>query len=200
MPIAEIQDEVFRMSEFREGADSAFVYFFKRYHQSLAYYSFRLVQDVQEAEDIVAECFFKLWQRRLEFEREENIKAFLYVACRNACLDYLRHIKVRSIAQQRYFDQLLQAEETILYKIIKAEVLYELNLEIELLPENYRRVFRMIFFDHKKTDEIANELGLTIQTIRNYKSRATELLKTSMIKKGLSGAMLLALMRMLNNP
>lgn len=200
MPIAEIQDKVYRMSEFHKGADLAFAYFFKRYHQSLAYFSVRLVQDAQEAEDIVADCFFKLWQRRLEFEGEENIKAFLYVACRNACLDYLRHIKVRSIAQQTYFDQLLQAEETVLYQIIKTEVLHELHREIELLPDNYREVFRMIYFDHKKTDEIATELGLNIQTIRNYKSRATELLKTGMLKKGLSGAMLLALTLMLDRP
>lgn len=198
MPTAETEDKVYRMQEFRKGEAPAFAYFFKRYHQSLAYFAIRLVQDTQEAEDIVADCFFKLWKRHLEFENEENIKAFLYVACRNACLDHLRHIKVRSIAQQACFDQLLQAEETILYQIIKAEVLQELNLEIELLPDNYREVFKMIYFDHKKTDEIADSLGLSVQTVRNYKSRATELLKTAMLKKGLSGPVLVTLLLMLD--
>ncbi|TKC09150.1 RNA polymerase sigma factor [Pedobacter frigoris] len=177
------------------GADeTALSHFFKQYAKSLGYFTNRLVHDKQEAEDIVATCFIKLWQRRSSFKTVDNIKAFLYLSCKNACLDYLRHVKVKTLAQERYLNQDPEAEETILYHIVKAEVLQVLNQEIEQLPNNYRQVFKLIYFENKKTDEIALELGLTPQTVRNYKTRTIELLKTAMIKRGVSSAGILALL------
>lgn len=177
---------------FRNGDDRSLSYFFKLYSKSLGYFAFRLVQDKLEAEDITAECFVKIWERRSDFKTEENVKAFLYISCRNACLDYLRRTKVKSAAQEAYYHQLLESEETILYQIVKSEVLQALNKEIELLPDNYRQVFKLIYFDYKKTDEIALEMGISVQTVRNYKSRAVELLKATMLRKGISAATVLA--------
>jgi RNA polymerase sigma-70 factor (family 1) len=177
---------------FRNGDDRSLSYFFKLHSKSLGYFAFRLVQDKLEAEDITAECFVKVWERRSDFKTEENIKAFLYISCRNACLDYLRRLKVKSVVQEAYYNQLLSSEETILYHIVKSEVLQALNKEIELLPENYRQVFKLIYFDYKKTDEIALELGISVQTVRNYKSRAVELLKATMLRKGISAAIAIA--------
>lgn len=85
------------------------------------------------------------WERHHDFETEDNIKAFLCISCRNACLDYLRRLKVKSNAQEAYYSQLIDSEETILYQIVKSELLGALNKEIELLPDNYRQVFRYIY-------------------------------------------------------
>lgn len=177
---------------FHRGDDQSLAYYFKLHHQSLAFFASRLISDPLEAQDIVADCFVKVWKKHTEFQSEENIKAFLYVSCRNACLDYLRHLKVRSVAQHEYFYRLEQEEDTILYQIITAEVLELLHQEIEHLPDNYREVFKLIYFDHLKTDQIALQLNLSVQTVRNYKSRAVELLKNSMLKRGVSGAFTLA--------
>jgi len=87
------------INAFRNGDDPSLSYFFKLYSKSLGYFAFRLVQDKLEDEDITEECFVKVWERRSDFKTEENLKAFLYISCRNACLDYLRRIKVKSAVQ-----------------------------------------------------------------------------------------------------
>ena len=195
----EKQNEVYWMEGFRNGNSQALSYFFDLHYKSLGYFATRLTQDTFEAEDIVANCFVKLWKKHNDFQTATNIKAFLYISCRNACLDHLKHLKRKTSAQEEYFRQLEESEESILFQIIEAEFLQLLNEEIELLPEKCREIFKMIYFEGKKTDEVAEELDLSVKTVRNQKARAVTLLKTAFLKKGMSDALWLALLLFLQN-
>lgn len=186
------QDEVELMESFRNGEDKTLAYFFDLHYKSLCYFAVRLTQDTEQAEDIVSECFLKIWRSRTEFQTTQNIKAFLYISCRNACLNHLKYLKRRNAAQELYFGQLQEGEDTILYQIIETEVLGILSKEIEELPDKCREVFKMIYVENKKTDEIAADLGISVKTVRGHKARAIELLKTQLLKKGMSAAVLLA--------
>jgi RNA polymerase sigma-70 factor (family 1) len=187
------QDSHYWIEILKEGDEKALAYFFKLYNKSLQYFVLRMIEEEDEAEDIVASCFVKLWERRTDFASPDKLKSFLYVSCRNSCFNYLRHLKIKSEVQLTYFKELEDSAEDVLYKIVESEVLQALHREIELLPENYREVFKRIYFEQQKTDEIAVELGLTVQTVRNYKTRAVELLRSAMLKHGLSSALTLAL-------
>lgn len=186
------QEEAELMESFRNGEDKVLAYFFDLHYKSLCYFAVRLTQDAEQAEDIVSECFLKLWRGRTEFQTAQNIKAFLYISCRNACLNHLKYLKRRNAAQELYFGQLQEGEDTILYQIIETEVLGILSKEIEELPDKCREVFKMIYVENKKTDEIAADLGISVKTVRGHKARAIELLKTQLLKKGMSAAVLLA--------
>lgn len=192
MKIKSGQDEAELMESFRNGEDKTLTYFFDLHYKSLCYFAVRLTQDAEQAEDIVSECFLKLWRGRTEFQTTQNIKAFLYISCRNACLNHLKYLKRRNAAQELYFGQLQEGEDTILYQIIETEVLGILSKEIEELPDKCREVFKMIYVDNKKTDEIAADLGISVKTVRGHKARAIELLKTQLLKKGMSDAVFLA--------
>lgn len=193
------QDEAYWLNGFRNGDHQALSYFFDIHYKPLSYFATRLTLNEMEAEDIVANGFVKLWKRHQDFETANNIKAFLYISCRNACLDYLKHLKRKTAAQEAYFKQLEESEETILHQIIEAEFLQLLNAEIELLPEKCGEVFKLLYFDGKKTDEIAAELDLSVKTVRNHKARAVALLKTSFLKKGMEDGLYLAFLLFLNN-
>lgn len=185
------RDEHSWLEKFREGNEQAMAHFFDLHYKSLCYFSNRLVSDDLQSEDIVSDCFLKLWQRRLDFQTAQNIKAFLYISCRNACMNYLQHLKVKTLVQQTYLKELEKGEETILYQIIKTEVLDIVNREIDQLPEKMGQIFKMIYFDGKKTDEIALELNLSVQTVRNQKIKAIDFVKSSLLKKGVSMAVYL---------
>lgn len=174
-------------------------YFFDLHHKSLCYFANRLVKDDLQSEDIVAECFFKLWERREDFGTEQNVKAFLYISCRNACLNYLQHLKVKTSVQKVYLEQLEKGEDTILYQIIKTEILEIVSKEVDELPEKMRDIFKLLYFNGKKTDEIAAELNLSVQTVRNQKTKAIALLKTSLLKKGVSASFYLAFLFFIDN-
>ena len=192
-------DQQYWMEQFRSGEDDALVHFFKMYHKPLCYFATKLTQDKLEAEDIVSDCFVKLWERRRDFQTAQNIKAFLYISCRNACLNYIKHLKRKTTAQKSYLLQLEESDDVILHQIIEAEFLQILKQEIEELPDNCRDIFKMIYFEGKKTSELALELDLPIKTIRNRRSKAIDLLKTSFLKKGIKGDLWLFLLFFLNH-
>ncbi|MHA4896385.1 RNA polymerase sigma factor [Pedobacter sp. PWIIR3] len=180
------------VNELSAGNEDALAHFFKLHHHSLCYFAGKLVQDIPQAEDIVAECFVKLWERRENFDHPEKLKAFLYISCRNNCLKYLRDLKRKTAAQDLYYKQLDENSEEILYEIIDTEIVDILAGEIEGLPEKCRDVFKLLYFEGKKTDEIALLLNLSVQTVRNHKTRAIEMLRAQFLKKGLSGTLQLA--------
>lgn len=182
------------LASLAQGDESALYHFFKLHQKSLGYFVFRLIEDEAEAEDIVAGCFIKLWEKRADFRSAESLKRFLYITCRNACLNHLRYQKTKLAAQEAYHEELEASSKDVLYKIVESEVLQAVHHEIEQLPANYRDVFKRIYFDHQKTDQIALELGLNEQTVRNYKNRSIELLKTALLKQGMSSALTMALM------
>ena len=174
------------------GDPQAISYFFDLHYKSLCFFADRLIHNEDEAEDIVARCFVLLWERSANFTTGDHIKAFLYKTCWNDCMNFIRDSKRKVAHQEIYAGQISEKEEYILQGIIRTEFLQILSQEIELLPERPRDVFKLIYFEGKKLDEIAFELNLSIQTVRNHKTRAVDLLKTSFLKKGISGPLMAA--------
>ncbi|EDM38910.1 RNA polymerase ECF-type sigma factor [Pedobacter sp. BAL39] len=194
MEVGGITADVYWIEQLKEGNNSALSYFFDLHYTSLCYFATRLTQDEAEAKDIVAESFVKVWEKRLDFPTATNIKAFLYIRCRNECLNYLRSLQRKTAAQQLYFDQLTLNDDGILHEIIQAEFLNILDEEINLLPHKCRQVFKLLYYEGKRTDEVAQQLDISVKTVRSHKGNAIELLKTAFLKKDISGPLVLALL------
>lgn len=194
----ETEDENYWIDAFRKGDEMALAHFFDLYHRALCYFCNRLIENNSEAEDIVSECFVKIWQRRDTFETSRSIKAFLYISCRNASLNYLKQLKRRTALQEEYFRQLVVVDIAVLNQVVEAEFLNILHHEVSVLPDQCRKVFSLIYFEGKKTDEIAELMGLSVKTVRNHKARAVELLHHAFLKKGVSDAFAFAVFIFLN--
>jgi RNA polymerase sigma-70 factor (ECF subfamily) len=75
--------------------------FFDQHYTALCFFAHSIVMNMEEAEDIVQESFCKLWNKKEDFEiATANVKAFLYMVVKNACLDYLRQQKRLSTHEQ----------------------------------------------------------------------------------------------------
>lgn len=178
-------NDVYWLKELKQGNSMALSYFFDLHYQALCYFAESIVKDQQEAEDIVATSFFKIWNKHDDFDTAQNIKAFLYISTKNACLDHLKKLKRQTTAQQGYFQQLNLEEDYIQNYFIEAEFLHILNMELEKLPERCKEVFKLIYVDGLKTNEIAELLDLSVKTVRNHKARAVSLLQLAFSEKNL---------------
>lgn len=137
-----------------------------------------------EAEDIALETFVKLWRLIDRFDNHNNLRAFLYVTVRNACYDYLRH---RQHVFTAHKEILLNSETYELscqsFNESTALVKELIGDCIDQLPKQAQRIFKMYYFDELSTAEIAGELGMTEQAVRNNKTRAIGLLKEMLFSK-----------------
>ncbi|HTI08444.1 MAG TPA: RNA polymerase sigma-70 factor [Puia sp.] len=168
--------------QFNQGDIQAFSVIYDTHYVSIYRFVRQFIHEREEAEDIVANTFIKLWKLRSNFESRHNIKAFLYITTRNACFDSLRHQKRQSEKQKELFYFLSQrpAEEHF-QDDVETEVLKSIFREIEKLPPSVRTVFKMAYIEGKSNDEIAAHLHITNQSVRNNKHRAIKLLRMAIL-------------------
>lgn len=162
---------------FQKGEEKAFAFFFNEYYACLSFFAFKILKDDAAAQDVVSDSFVKLWERREKIDKPESIRSYLYTTVKNACIDLLRSKnKVR-----RYEEETLAGphewEQTILNKLIEAEVLRHLVAARAKLPDKTKRVFEMFYFENKSYQQIAEEMNISIHTAKNQKIRAIKILR-----------------------
>jgi RNA polymerase sigma-70 factor (ECF subfamily) len=163
------------------GGEAGFEALFKEFYDRLVYFSFQFVYDKDQARDIVQDAFIKYWNQREEvLDNKAAIKNFLYSTVRNASLNYIRHSKI--VEGYIQLHNTIEPEEApIIDAIITAEVVAEIHAAIQSLPESYRQVSILSYLEGKKNQEIADELEMSINTVKKQKQRALQLLRVKMV-------------------
>lgn len=175
----------------QKGGPEALQLLLKQFYSPLCLFAERLLTDKAAAEDIVGESFIKLWNKRSDFETLQNIKAFMYITVRNACLNYLKQAKRESLNQKQLAYITGEKEEFVLNEMIRAEVLKEIMHEVDKLPEQCGKVLRLGYLEGLKNQEIADLLGISVHTVKNQKARAIQLLKVKLRDRDLMTFLLL---------
>lgn len=176
---------------FKKGDPDALQSLLKQFYNPLCLFAERLLADRAAAEDIVGESFIKLWHKRTDFETVQNIKAFMYITVRNACLNYLKQSKRDSLSKKQLAYLTGEKEEFVLNEMIRAEVLKEIMNEINNLPEQCGKVLKLGYLEGLKNQEIANLLNISVHTVKNQKARAIQLLKLRLSNRDLMSFLLL---------
>jgi RNA polymerase sigma-70 factor (family 1) len=183
------QDKVL-LNEFKKGNTHAFKAVYDLYFPSLCFFAKRLVDNDAEGEDIAADSFIKLLNRHEFFDTLPNIKAFLYITTRNACLNYLRFMQKQANSKRDLANFQDKTDEHILSSMVHAEVLREVEYEIDQLPQRCREIFKLIYYERKSADEIAEQLNISINTVWVQRAKAIQLIRTNLLKKGLLSTIL----------
>jgi RNA polymerase sigma-70 factor (family 1) len=157
------------------GTGNSFDQVFKTYYAPLCFYCEQLTGT--DAQDLVAELFMAIWQRNTTFENQNHVKAYLYRSAKNACLNLLGRSSKILEKEQEIASHLIEEEEDQLQAMIRSEVWGEIYRAIESLPSQCSKVIAMSYIDGKSNQEIADEMELSMQTVKNYKQRGLHLLK-----------------------
>ncbi len=175
------QDNSYWMLSFREGKPEAFRRVFNEHHRALCFYAIKMGLEKEEAEDIAADSFTKLWHGRMQITSEEHIKGFLITATRNAALNLLKQKKRRAASNNELSYLLADKEEDFFRKMVEIELLQKLHPHIENLPKKCKAVFKQIYFDGASTEEVAANLGISARNVLNQKARALQLLRDKIL-------------------
>lgn len=166
---------------FQEGEEQAYDHYFRLYFWSLCYFATQFLHREDEAEDLVQDCFTKLWQKHFVMDNAEGIRSYLYTTVRNGCLDVLRRKKVREhINGSMDFDIPEIPENSFEEAIIKTEVLNEIYKYIKLLPPKVSEVCRLYYIEGKSDHEISELLQRSYHTVRNQRQKAVALLRAKL--------------------
>lgn len=148
---------------------------FRKYYPSLLAFVVRHVGDREVAKDFVQDVFFKLYEHRTEFSSDISLKSWLYKTSRNVALDYLRHLKIVDEHQLLMAESMLFAAEVD--EILSEELVRKINESINSLPSQCQQIIRLNVLEGRKYTEIAEELGVSINTVKTQISRGYKKLR-----------------------
>lgn len=175
--------EVELVKLFASGDSKAFTEIYNRYYFIVYRHAQRWLAQSQDAEDITADTFIKLWNHKERFNSTGEIAAFLHVTTRNSCYDFLRHIQVKTNKQEdliKQFEAGNNTEQPVME--IWEGFINRVYSELDKMPKRMKEIFLLSFEEGLKPSEIAEYLKLNVQTVSNQKSTALSILKAALAK------------------
>ena len=176
----EFQDEqiALRLSKRDE---AAFEQVFKTHYKNLHAYAFTILKDEDEAEEMVQQVFFKLWERSEHLSFSGPIAAYLYRAVHNESLNFIKHQKVKAGHQLHVAYSMKNKTEHGQGKVMRKELENKFREALNELPEQCRTVFQLSRFEDMKYKDIADKLNISIKTVENHMGKALKLLRTKLV-------------------
>ena len=129
-------------------------------------------------EDVVQDTFVAFWEQRASFKNIYYVKAFFYKTIRHKCLNYIRHQKItpRHASEEQQMQNDLADKSYFIDTIIQEEASRMIYEEILKLSNMGRQVM-LLALDGYSNDEIAEKLGISVNTVRTHKARTYQYLR-----------------------
>lgn len=163
----------------RDGEISAFTTFYTQFFQKLILESEKHVKDVFVAEEIVQDVFLKIWENPENLTEVRLLKPYLYRSVINASINHINRQK--NIEQHHLKIAAAYTDQEMLNLDEENELVVLLHQEINKLPPQCQKVFKMNRFEHLKYKEIAEKLMISERTVENHIATALKLLRASLL-------------------
>lgn len=168
--------EVDRESEYLEklgqGDHKSFDALFMLYHPRVKNFLKGFIKDEEEACDMAQDIFFKVWTNRESISKVSSLKAYLFRMARNMVYDYYEHSLVKESYEQKLQSSCSAYTDLIEEDIYAKELSILIDIAIEQMPEQRRRIFKMNRKEGLSNEEISQKLQINKRTVENHVTQA----------------------------
>jgi RNA polymerase sigma-70 factor (ECF subfamily) len=166
------------IQKLKNGEESGLRQMFDTYYSPLCIFALKYIDSFDLAEDLVQDVFIQFWEKKRIDQLRGSLKSYLFSAIRNNALNYIRQNNKFRI-QELYdeFDILMEDTPDKEDLEVKKQKLYK---ELDALPAQARLVFEAIIFNDKRYKEVAEELDISLNTVKTHFSRALKQLRSSL--------------------
>ena len=154
--------------------EKTFKTFFLKYHDVLVLHATNILKNVDAAEDVVLDCFVNVWENSLYENLSDGLDKYMFRMVKNAALNDLRGSKRRKVRHEKMMQEMSEVEIMQEDEQVEIEILYS---TINQLPPERRRVFMMVYAEGKKYKEVADQLQISINTVRTQLMRSLKFLR-----------------------
>lgn len=169
------------IASLKQGDHFAMEQIFNLYWEAIFDAAFKKIGDENIAQDITQEIFISLWENREQVIICGGLAAYLHGAVKFKVINHFRSTTVKDVHKaelatlmnQQYADS---ADDLLILKDAQQKV----EEALTQLPERMRLVVTMSRKQEKSIKEIASELDVSVQTVKNQITSAMKLLKKSL--------------------
>lgn len=183
------QTEYSIIDRLKSGDERAYQYIYDHHYVVLCHVAEGYVKDAFLAENIVGDVIFHLWEIRASLCITTSLRNYLLQAVRNRCLNSLalKHDKYEVAFSLLLPDELFEeravlSDEYPLGTLLAQELEQQIMQVIDSLPVECRTVFCKSRFGEETYDEIASDLGISVNTVKFHIKRALAVLRQALSK------------------
>ncbi len=146
---------------------------FRKYYEPLYFFAGRFVKDPSTAESLVQDVFVILWENKEKISIKTSVKAYLYTAVKNSCINFIKRENFFSSVENNdeYHDTNYKSPDS---KLEEKEITTAIHTAINKLPEKCRQIFMMCKYDDLSYAEIAELQNISINTVKTQLKRAVK--------------------------
>jgi len=155
-----------------KGEHKAYDALFLLYYPKVKNFLLGFVKDANEASDMAQDIFFKVWTHREQIAEVKSLKPYLFRMAKNMVYDHFEH----SLVKENYIQkqELSPYYDDIIEDIYAQELESLIDLAVEQMPDQRRRIFTMSRKEGKSNDEIAQQLHINKRTVENHITQALQ--------------------------
>lgn len=170
------------IAQLKLGSEAAFRKIYEQLHLKIYRFIFALLKDSCQSEEILQETFVSLWVNRQKLNEELPLYPYLYLTARRLTIDAFRKVSSEHHFKERL--QFVQSESTneTEEQILMIDLQNLTKEVINLLPQQQRIIFQLSRVENLSYDEIALQLNISRNTVRNHLVSALKTLRAHFIK------------------
>ena len=165
------------VKDLQQGDHKTFNDLFECYYHPMCLFISHIIKEKSTVEDIVTDCFIKLWEDRKSIKIHNSIQNYLLTAAKNSAISHLRKNKLQQVDVEKIYRFLLDEEPPVIKEADRYNKLYE---AINKLPEQRRRILQLATFEGKSYAGISAELQISVNTVKTQISRAYRFLRSEL--------------------
>ncbi len=181
-----------------DGDEDAFCELYASYKNRLIYFAMRFLKSREYAEDVFQDAFTVIWQGRRFINPDISFSSYLYTIVRNRVLNQLRDLDNQDKLKEQILAQAVDYTEDTKHRIMADDLRHLIACAMQQLTVRQREVFRMSREEQMSHQEIADALGISINTVQEHISTSLRVLRVYLEKHKVLGADLILLLICLN--
>jgi RNA polymerase sigma-70 factor (ECF subfamily) len=160
----------------KAGDLEAFEYILSFYEKAIYNYCLRILKNSTHAKDVTQETFIKVYTHRKKIDPEKNIKTWIFTIATNTAYDFLRSKKRKmEISLDEEFETNSSFETY--YQSKEEGLISDVDKALTQIKSEYKKVLLLFYQQGFEYKEIAEILGMPINTVKTHISRGREQLK-----------------------
>ena len=165
-----------------EGDEDAFCELYATYKNRLIYFAMRFLKSREYAEDVFQDAFTVVWQSRRFINPDASFSSYLYTIMRNRILNQMRNTANEEKLKESILSQALDYTEDTKREVMLNDLKSLISHALQQLTPRQREIFEMSREAQLSHKEIADKLGISVNTVQEHISTSLKLIRTYLIK------------------
>lgn len=176
------------IKQLKEGNEREFTRIFDQFSKDVKAYAYYLLENQEDAEDVVQELFLRLWKKRNVLRIKGDLRTYLISATHNISTTRFNKNRSYALRKQRYADNLGPEPFELLNFDKDGDLVARVREILKTVPPKSREAFEMIYLKQMSYKEAADSAGVSEATIKTLVQRALKIIRPKVARGGFPGS------------